>query len=383
MSLASLRTLVLPLLTAALAGCSSLPSEAAPDKPAPKAMKGNWPIFRGNPLQTGVAASSLPERLEIRWKFTAKEAIEGTAAIVGDTVYVGSLDEHLYALKLTNGEIKWKYKGGPFRAPPSVHNGAVYIGDEDGLFHCVDAAKGKKLWTFETGSEISAGASFAGDTILVGSGDEHLYCLSKDGTQKWKFRVPGGPVMAAPAVVRNRTFVAGCDSTLHVINLKDGKELASLDIGGQTGASSALSGDHLYVGTMANQFLAINWKKPSIEWTFEAQKRQQPFFASAAVTDKLVLVGSRDKLVHALDRKNGREVWSFPTRGKVDSSPVVVGQRVFVGSLDGNLYVLDLAKGTELKKFELGRGITASPAVGGNCLVIGTQEGRVFCLGKK
>src|SRR6516225_3542999 len=123
MSLAILRTLVLALLTAAMTGCSSFPSQAAPVKAAPKAMKGNWPIFRGNPLQTGVAASSLPERLEIRWKFTAKEAIEGTAAIVGDTVYVGSLDEHLYALKLTNGEIKWKYKGGPFRAPPSVHNG--------------------------------------------------------------------------------------------------------------------------------------------------------------------------------------------------------------------------------------------------------------------
>jgi outer membrane protein assembly factor BamB len=251
------------------------------------------------------------------------------------------------------------------------------------MFHCVEAANGKKRWTFDTGSEVSAGANFAGDTVLFGSGDEHLYCLTKDGKQKWKFRVPGGPVMAAPAVVGNRTFMAGCDSTLHVLDVANGKELASLDIGGQTAASAAVAGDHLYVGTMTNQFLAINWKKTQIEWTFEAAKRQQPFFASAALTDKLVIVGSRDKLVRALDRQDGKEVWSFATRGKVDSSPVVVGKRVFVGSLDGNLYVLDLAKGTELKKFGLGRGITASPAVAGNCLVIGTVDGDLHCLGKK
>src|SRR5262249_8296141 len=156
--------------------------------------------------------------LEVRWKFQTKESIEGAAAIVGDTVYVGSLDEHLYALKLADGSFKWKYKGGPFKAPPSVRGDAVYIGDEDGLFHCVDAKTGAERWTFETGSEISAGANFAGDTILVGSGDEHLYCLSKDGKPIWKFKVPGGPVLASPAVVGDRTFVAGCDSTLHVLD---------------------------------------------------------------------------------------------------------------------------------------------------------------------
>jgi outer membrane protein assembly factor BamB len=343
----------------------------------------DWPIFRGNSLQTGVASTGLPARLEIRWKFQTKESIEATAAIVGDTVYVGSLDEHLYALKLANGEVKWKYKGGPFKAPPSIHGDAVYIGDEDGLFHCVDAAKGTKRWTFETGSEISSGANFAGDTILFGSGDEHLYCLSRAGKLLWKFRVPGGPVMAAPAVAGNRTFVAGCDSKLHVIDILTGKETTSVDIDGQTGSSSAVAGDHLYVGTMNNQFLAVDWKKAKIAWTFEAAKRQQPFFASAAVTDRLVIVGSRDNTVRALARKDGREDWVFRTKGKVDSSPVIVGKRVYVGSLDGNLYVLDLAKGKPVQQVPLGNEVVASPAVAENCLVIGTRGGTLYCLGKK
>jgi outer membrane protein assembly factor BamB len=380
------------MLAAVLLGGMLLPLAAGNRRTAPKrtldkadnvTLSADWPLFRGNPLQTGMAASTLPEKLEIRWQFQVKEGIEGAAAIVGDTVYVGALDEKLYALNLADGSLKWTYKGGPFKAAPSVHGGAVYIGDEDGLFHCVDAKTGVKRWTFATDSEISSGANFAGDTILFGSGDEHLYCLSRDGKLVWKFKVPGGPVLASPAVGGGRTFVAGCDSTLHVLDVQNGKEMASVNIDGQTGASSAIVGDNLYVGTMNNQFLAIDWKKAAIVWTFEAKKRQQPFFASAAVTDTLVVVGSRDKMVHALSRKDGKEAWSFATRGKVDSSPVIVGKRVYAASLDGNLYVLDLDKGTQIQKLELGRGIAASPAVGRSCLVIGTREGVLYCLGKK
>ena len=364
-------TVVFALLTAI---------EAAPK---PEKSVGDWPLFRGNALQTGVADSTLPDTLEILWTFKTKDTVEAAAAITDGVVYIGSLDERLYALQLKSGEKIWDYKAGPIAAPPSGRGGFVYVGDSDGVLHCVDAIAGKKKWSYETGGLIKSGINFAGDSILFGSSDEHLYCLGKDGSLAWKFEVAGGPVLGTPVVVDSRTFAAGCDSTLHILDVATGKEKDKLDLGGQVAASAAVVADRLYVGTMTNQVLGVDWKKPSLDWKFEPEDRAQPFYSSAAVTEKLVIVGSRDRMVHALDRKTGKEEWNFPTGGTVDSSPVVVGGRVYFGSADGRLYVLDAAKGTLIQKINLGGPISASPAVSDGRLVIGTEKNVVYCLGAK
>jgi len=340
----------------------------------------DWPLFRGNALQTGVAAEALPDKLEVLWSFKCQDGVESTAAIVGGVVYVGSFDQHLYAINLADGTLKWKYKGGGFKAPVSVHKETVFAGDEEGIFHAVDRA-GKKRWTFETGGEITGGANFAGDYVLFGSHDSTLYCLDQDdGKLIWKFKTEG-PVNGSALVAGDKTFVAGCDSMLHIIEWKTGKSLAQIDLEGQAAATAAVAGDHLYVGTMTNFVQAVDLKKQALAWSY-ASKREQPFFASAAVTDRLVIAGGRDKLIHAIDRNKGELVWSFAAKGRLDSSPVVAGSRVYAGAADGHLYVVDLKSGAEVQRLKLGRGIFASPAVSGGRLVIGTSDGAIVCLGR-
>ena len=62
--------------------------------PGQPADETDWPLFRGDPMQTGVGKTTLPDKLEIRWKVDLKKTIESTAAIVKaverdvDVVYV-------------------------------------------------------------------------------------------------------------------------------------------------------------------------------------------------------------------------------------------------------------------------------------------------------
>lgn len=342
----------------------------------------DWPLFRGNLLQTGVAPGSLPEKLDILWTVKLKEAIESTAAIVGDTVYIGGFDDYLRALSLMDGSEKWAYKAGPIKAAVAVRNGVIYVGNQDGLFHAVDAATGKKRWTYETDGEIDSGATFAGEHILFGSNDGHLYCLTIEGKLVWKFKTQDR-VNGSPAVIDGRTFVAGCDGSVHVVDLAKGEEVVAIDLGGPAGASAALDGNLLFVGTMNNQFLALDWKKAAVTWQFEAARRQQPFYSSAALSNTLVVVGSQDKRVYALNRATGKEVWSFLTEKKIDASPVIAGSRVYIPSQDGNLYVLTLDQGKEVQRVHLGGAVVASPAVAHGRLVIGSSTGVLYCLGAK
>jgi outer membrane protein assembly factor BamB len=344
----------------------------------------DWPVFRGDAGMTGVGAAKLPDNLEERWSFKCRETIESAPAIVAGVVYVASADKSLYALDLATGKPKWQTTLGPMKSAPAVHDGRVYVGDMDGKFYALDAATGKLLWTFETGGEIHAGANFHKDHILIGSHDATLYCLDRDGKKVWAYTIDG-PVNGSAAVVGDRTFVAGCDSVLHVVDANTGKQIGTVDIGGQAGATAAIVGDFAYVGTMSNQVVAVNWKQLKAGWTFEPKRRQQPFYASAAVTDKLVVAASRDRKVYALDRATGREAWNFVTEGSVEASPVVVGSRVYVGTLSsgGEFYALDLATGKQVQEIVLDGAVTGSVAVGPDCVVVGTEKGVVYCLGAK
>lgn len=346
--------------------------------------RADWPVARGDAGMTGVGTATLPDKLNEIWAFKTGDSIEGSPAVVGDVVYVASMDKHLYAIDANTAKLRWKTKLGTMKASPAVRNGRVFVGDLEGKFYAVNAVDGVLLWTFETMGEIHAGANFTGDDLLVGSHDSTLYRLTADGKKVWEFKLDG-PVNGSAAVRGDRTFVAGCDSLLHNIDVSTGKSTGSIDLGGQAGATAAVFGDGIYLGTMSNQVLGLDVKVLKKTWEFEAKKKQQPFYSSAAVTEKLVVLGGRDKRVYALDRLTGKEVWSHLTEGSVDASPTIVGNRVYIGSLSrtGEFYVLDLATGKEIEQLTLDSAVSGSVAVGKDCLYVGTDKGTLYKLGRK
>ena len=73
---------------------------------------GDWPMFRGSPALTGIAAGHLPERLDLLWTFKTGGPVKSSAAIVQDRVFIGSDDGNLYALALADGKKVWAFKTG-------------------------------------------------------------------------------------------------------------------------------------------------------------------------------------------------------------------------------------------------------------------------------
>ena len=130
-------------------------------------------------------------------------------------------------------------------------------------------------------------------------------------------------------------------------------------------------------------FFAIDWRKAEIAWKYADAETALPFRSSAAVTKGIVLVGGRNKQILALDPDNGKQLWQFTTRGRVDSSPVIIGNRVYVGGSDGRIYGLDLKSGKPTWEYETGDGFVGSAAIAAGRLVIASDEGTVYCFGEK
>jgi outer membrane protein assembly factor BamB len=176
-------------------------------------------------------------------------------------------------------------------------------------------------------------------------------------------------------------FIAGCDAIFRAIRVKDGREMYQIESGAYTGASPVVAGDRAYFGTFNFEVLALDLKTRRIAWRYSQPDAQFPYYSSAALDGGRVIVGGRDKIVHAIDTATGKSAWTFATRARVDSSPVVADGRVYIGSSDGRLYVLDSATGKKLWEFDAGAGLTASPAVAAGKVVIGAQDGRIYAFG--
>jgi outer membrane protein assembly factor BamB len=357
---------------------------AGGESPAqPTASRDDWPLFRGDPRSTGIARGQLPDQLTLLWKFTVeKGAFEGTPVIVDGVVYIGDLDGKVYAIDLKSGQSKWTHEtNSGFLASPAVSNGRLYIGDYDGMFYCLDCSDGKKLWEYESQAEIDSGANFFGENVLFGSQDATLYCLNAgSGAVVWKHEIED-QIRCTPTIVEGRCFVAGCDGRLHIIDLNKGVEEASVDIQAPTGVTPAALGSRVFFGTEGSTFFCIDWKKAEVAWTFSDEDSGQPFRSSPAVTEQVVVVGGRNKRVHALNPDNGTEIWRFAAKSRVDASPVIAGKRVFAASADGRLVALDLQTGRQLWEYETGGGFTGSPAVAAGCLIIANDDGVVYCFG--
>lgn len=149
---------------------------------------------------------------------------------------------------------------------------------------------------------------------------------------------------------------------------------------GTAGASVALAGRALYVGTTAGSVRALSASNGAPLWDAVLGA---PVSATPSVAGSLVYTGLLDGRVVGLNRESGDLSWSFQTGGPVRSSPAVVGGVLYAGSDDRRLYAIDALTGEERWNFATGGRITSGPAVNEQLVIVAAQDNLIHFIDRR
>ena len=128
----------------------------------------DWPMYRRDAYRSGSTSMNIEGEPKPLWNVQIANPSDGLhAADWADNPFVRGL--------LT---------------PPVCAAGTLVVAlpDQHRVL-ALDADNGKRRWSFTVGGRVDTPPSIAGDRVVFGSHDGHIYCLDlKDGSLAWRFR---------------------------------------------------------------------------------------------------------------------------------------------------------------------------------------------------
>jgi len=204
---------------------------------------------------------------EKTWEFKTEDAIVSTPACDGKLLFLGSADDHLYALDKENGELRWKFQAeGSIYSSPAVKvenpangmnrmvhtNGGddkVFFGSVDGHLYALKIKDGSFIWKFKTDREIYSSPAVADSLVYIGSNDYFMYAVDqKTGELRWKFET-GGIIHSSPIAVGDKLFFGSYDGNFYVLDRFSGKLLWKYQTRGMISSSPAYYDGKIYIAS--------------------------------------------------------------------------------------------------------------------------------------
>ena len=257
--------------------------------------------------------ASTKEFGDLIWALKTPEKIYwGTPRKWRDILYFQVGSEYLYAVEAATGALKWKFElplGTEYS--PTLGDGVVYLGSEDGQIYAVDAVSGKPEWTHEVDGEV----------VSITTHGSHVYV----GT-------------------------AGDPPTIRSIHLPTRNTQWVTELSGKALSQAVYDDDRLFFAAGGGVVYAVSAVDGRVLWRFplEAEIDKQ-----VSVYKDKVFAGSHDGRVYAIDKQDGTEVWNVLAEGRVRCTPIVSDGVLSVTSENGYVYSIRPSNGEILWKRRL------------------------------
>ena len=296
---------------------------------------------------------------------------------------------------------------GAVRSSPVVVDNILYAGSNNGNFYALDYKTGEEIWKFKTNGEITSTAAIYNSTAWFTSRDGYLYALSaKSGKEIWKYKM-GEDLknkdyqdywdyyLSSPNIYNGNIYVGSGDGFLYAFNCDTKKNIWKFNANSRIRSTPAISGQLVVFGTMDGHLIAVDIKNGMRKWTFavdgasfhfdDRSNDRTSIFCSPSISDGIVTVGGRDGFIYGVDLDTGKLKWKTTHDGSSwILSTAISGDILYVGS--GSAFILqaaDLKTGKEIWRFKTKSAVFSSISITDNTLYFADMAGSVYALDRK
>ena len=303
-----------------------------------------------------------------------------------DTAYV-AYTPGIFAIQLSNGSLAWRFpdkadNAKQFFAPPAIADTLVVAGDYANNLYGIDAKTGTQKWIYsDAKGRWIGGPLYVNNLILAPNGDNYLYALNLNGSLQWKFTKSTHALWSQPVTDGKTVYVTSTDHKVYALQLANGQEIWSTDVGGSILNSPALNQDNsvLYAGTLGGQLVALDTAAGKVLWRFSTLGE---IWGSPVYDKDVIYIGNRSNTVYAIDAKTGKSIWKADVGSNVIGSGAIAQDGVIYvtegqtsGTANGQVYDLSFSNGQKLWSVTINGKLYTSPVIVGDKILIGVTSG--------
>lgn len=357
------------------------------------------PVIQGNIAYVGSLDSSL-YALDLNtgstvWKVKLNGVIRSNVCVGPTLLYVVGGDAVLHAFEPGTGKRVWQFRtlGGIlgerkydfadyYHSSPRLHNNTLYFGSGDGRVYALKAGNGELLWSYQTGDIVHTTPTIQNDRVFLGSLDGHVYALNaQTGTLLWKFKsvghryFPKGEMQGSPVGSNGLVYIGSRDYNLYALDAQAGYGhwTKSFPLGWATALT--VRDTVLYIGTSDDRLLvAVDGRTGREFWRTPTQFN---IFGGMSFSGASGYFGTLMGKVFSLELKTGAVRWTFTTDGYRQNR-----ERYFKPDDTFRPDIGSIIRVPEdfLQLYYRMGAIFSAPAISDKRIIIGSADGTVYCL---
>jgi outer membrane protein assembly factor BamB len=356
------------------------------------------------PYQRADAMSAVPveplgeDRLALKWKFSTADRLTEVSpqefaapAVWGDTLYIGSASGELFALRASNGKVRWKKHVGAMGSAPLISAGILYAGTSEGLLLALDAQTGVEKWRYQSRGPIEQTPTSTGELIVFANEADQVVAVdANNGKFKWQFKseTPEEYTLRGHAGVTldgELIYTGFSNGTLVALRKDNGSVAWSTSLKADAerfmdvDATPIVLGPNLYASSSSGGVYSIDKLTGLVKWRvpfYDVALPSATGNVGGLTTDgKAIYVSVADLGTYAIDLV-GNVLWRVGARGGGEpAAPVVFDDMLVYTLASDGLFIAERRTGKTLEYFDPGDGISAQPTI--------TGDGRLFVMSNR